>query len=95
MTEPLIKLLTLWSVDHDKSNWFGNPDFAVISEGIWETNGVEVTDKGRIYDMVCRMPVRNTEKHGDIIKMIDWMIIEFCHEVKIVSQPKLESMIKK
>jgi hypothetical protein len=91
--KPKIKLLTLWKLDDHKQIFYSKPDDSVISHGIWETSGVELTDKGRLYTMTCRLPGHKSQNIGDEIKMYDWLLIEMCHEVKICSLPKLPSMI--
>lgn len=95
MDAPQIKLLTLWMLEERRRPFYSEPDSHVISHGVWETHGVEVTDRGRLYTMVCRWPMHRNLKVGDKIKMLDWLLIEMCNEVKIVAQPKLPSMVKR
>lgn len=91
----MIKLLTLWMLDDDKNAWYPKPNDHVITHGIWETGGVEITDDDKVYTMILRMPGHTSQNAGDVIKMKEWMLIELCHQVKIVSEPKLASMIKR
>ncbi len=94
--KPIVKLLTLWMLDSKlERNWMDRdiPDH-YISNGIWMAYGVEETDRTRIYDMYCVHPNREDLKKGTIIRMDEIMLIEICHEVKIIKQPKYKSILK-
>lgn len=95
LNKPVVKLLTLWMLDDNLEYRFDSIPDHYISGGIWETRGVEVKDGARIYSMVCLFPNRPDLTKGTIIKMDEIMLIELCHEVKIVKQPKYKSLIEK
>lgn len=95
LNKPVVKLLTLWMLDDNFEHRFSSIPDHYISGGIWEARGVEVKDGTRIYSMVCLSPNRPDLAKGTVIKMDEIMLIELCHEVKIVKQPKYKSLIEK
>jgi len=88
LKEIKIKLKTMWMLD---SNLECNvPEKYLISHGIWMTNGLEFRDSLLIYDMVCISSNHKDIKIGDTRRLLDMNLISMCHEVKLVSMPKLE-----
>lgn len=93
LNKPIVKLLTLWMLDENFEYRFDSVPDHYISGGIWEARGVEVNERMRIYSMICLSPNRPDLAKGTVIKMDEKMLIEMCHEVKIVRQPKYKSLI--
>ncbi len=93
--KPIVKLLTLWMLDSKLEYRNREIPNHHISNGIWEARGAENKEDGnRIYYMDCIFPTREDLKVGTRIKMDEIMLIEICHEVKIVKQPKYKSILK-
>jgi hypothetical protein len=96
-TKPKVKLLTLWMLDVD---YYKNdiPNH-IISNGIWETQGVEEKSNewgiNRIYTLVCVDSHNKNLKKGTKVKMAEAVIIELCHRVKLIHLPKYKSLMKK
>lgn len=95
LNKPVVKLLTLWMLDDNFEHRFSSVPDHYISGGIWEARGVEVKDETRIYNMICLFPNRPDLDKGTVIKMDEIMLVELCHEVKIIKQPKYKSLMNK
>lgn len=90
----MVKLLTLWVLDNNEG--YENIPPYIISNGIWETTGVEeinYLDKSvkRIYDLTCVQSYHKKLKIGEVVKMSEELLTELCHEVKLVHLPKHKS----
>lgn len=54
------------------------------------TNGLNIEDDLLIYTFVCLSSDHPDLKPGDTRRMVEVQIMHLCHEVKLVSMPKLE-----
>ncbi len=90
----MVKLLTLWVLDDENSYNSDVVPSYIISNGIWETCGVEEihvkgkTEIRRIYDLQCVQSYHKNLERGTVVKMQEELIIELCHEVKLIHLPK-------
>jgi hypothetical protein len=89
-----VYLLTLWVIDNKYSMLSPDKMPGCITNGIWQVCGVEEKEDHRIYNLICLQSYHKDIKVGDKKKMHEDILIYFCHEVKIVDQPKLEHNIK-
>lgn len=83
---PKIKLFTLWT---RRDTYHTEIDEHNISHGIWEAQGVDETEKGRIYTFKCMVSNHAKLRVGSTRKMHEIIILALCHPVSFIVHPKL------
>ncbi len=81
-----VKLLTLWMIDKEYETKDVNKHS--ISHGVWETISVFIKEGKRAYQLKCVWPAHKDLKTGETRKMYEDVLLELCHQVKIVDLPK-------
>jgi hypothetical protein len=81
-----VKLLRFWMRD----NYSSDLNIHFMSHGIWQTIGVDITERGRVYELQCAWPMHSGLKVGEKIRIPEELIIKLCLEVEIKHLPKIE-----
>lgn len=93
----MVKLLSKWVLDDKYESIYRKetPPAHHISNGVWETSGVEEKDGQRNYTLTCIWSFSPKVPVGTEIVMREDVLVELCHMIEIVHLEKLPSMIKR